>query len=119
MQCFLYLSNLRNVLSPDTGTTALHPDEAVYKSMLGFWAQQQRSLVVITIENRTSVIVHFGKYVSSYPRHRQDSDLDESMNSMFSKRLAISLVRQPPSATRYKNRTQADTLGHFETLELT
>jgi hypothetical protein len=37
MQHFLDVSNLRNVLSLDSGTAALHPDEAVYESMLGSW----------------------------------------------------------------------------------
>ncbi|MFI8413598.1 tyrosine-type recombinase/integrase [Paeniglutamicibacter gangotriensis] len=96
MQQFLDVSNLRNVLSLDSGTAALHPDEAVYESMLGSWEQQQRSrsLADATIESRTSTVRNFGEYAGTYPWQWQASDLDEYTNSMRSKRLALSTIRQ-------------------------
>lgn len=96
MQHFLDVSNLRQVLSLDSGTAALHPDEAVYESMLGSWEQQQRSrsLAEATIEGRTSTVRHFTDYAGSYPWKWQASDMDEYTSHMRSKRLAISTIRQ-------------------------
>lgn len=96
MQHFLDVSTLRHVLSLDSGTAALRPDEAVYESMLGSWEQQQRSrsLGEATIKGRTSTVRNFGEYAGSYPWQWQASDLDEYTSHMRAKRLAISTIRQ-------------------------
>src|SRR5699024_5771420 len=97
MQHFLDVSTLRQVLSLDSGTSALRPDEAVYESMLGSWEQQQqrsRSLAEGTIKGRISTVRNFGEYAGSYPWQWQASDLDEYTSYMRSKRLAISTIRQ-------------------------
>ncbi|MDJ0314198.1 tyrosine-type recombinase/integrase [Arthrobacter sp. H35-D1] len=95
MQQFLDLSNLRQVLPLDSGIAALHPDEAVYESMLGSWEQQQRSrsLTDATINERTTVVRHFGEYAGSYPWKWQASDLDDYSSFMRSKNLAVSTIR--------------------------
>lgn len=96
MQHFLEVSQLREALGPEAGLGVLRPEEAVFRSMLGGWSNQQRSrgLVETTIEGRSSNIQHFFRYAGSYPWQWQASDLDEYSTWMRGQGLAISTMRQ-------------------------
>lgn len=96
MQHFLEVSQLRQVLETGTGVNILHPETAIFESMLGSWAQQQqsRNLSSDTIAGRVNVARRFADYAGKFPWSWQASDMDEFSGWMKSKGLAASTIRQ-------------------------
>lgn len=100
MQQFIEVSNLRQLLSTDSSVNAIRPDESVFRSMVGTWANEQRGrgLAASTIQGRALTIQRFCDYAGSYPWMWQASDLDEYSGLMRSQGLATSTIRQRQGA---------------------
>lgn len=83
MQQFLSVSELRSALLPSLGLGVLRVEEAVWRSMVGSWAQQQRArhLATQTIQTRVALIERFQTFTEKYPWQWQASDLDEFSDS--------------------------------------
>lgn len=79
MQHFLDANDLRRSIEQSDGVNLLHPEQAVFESMLGAWSQQQqgRGLVAGTIDDRLRRVRRFNEFAGAYPWEWQASDLDE------------------------------------------
>ncbi|VXB66548.1 Integrase [Arthrobacter sp. 9V] len=100
MQHFLGVTQLRRAAGSDSDLELLHPEEAVFESMLGSWTQQQQSrgLAEDTIKGRLGIVRRFCDYAGSYPWQWQASDLDEYSGMFRSKGRAVSTIRHMHNA---------------------
>lgn len=96
MQHFLTSSELRSALLSAAGVGVMRVEEAVWQSMVGSWAQQQRarSLAATTIDTRVSLVQRFRDFAERYPWQWRASDLDEFTSSYREKRRSKSTLRQ-------------------------
>ena len=97
MQQFLSVSELRSALLPSLGMGVLRVEEAVWRSMVGSWALQQRArhLATQTIQTRVALIERFQAFTEKYPWRWQASDLDEFTDSCIKEALAtVSMFRK-------------------------
>jgi site-specific recombinase XerD len=102
MQHFLELSALRRAVAEGDTIGLLRPDEAVFSSMLGSWAQQQlsRGLAHETVEGRSHTIQRFRDFTSTHPWAWTASDVEEYTTHLREKQRTRASIRQVHSAIR-------------------